>query len=97
MIGHKKLRRASDTGASAARSYTGRRMGAGETNEISLMGRIKRVSSVPFVHGSIPAPAVLPETDSERYKACLDKQTTLGGKVGCFVDYMIALSDKSQL
>jgi hypothetical protein len=39
----------------------------------------------------------LPQTDSERYKACLEEQTTLGGKAGCFIDYMVALSDKSQL
>ncbi|MCC6698633.1 MAG: hypothetical protein IT365_23620 [Candidatus Hydrogenedentes bacterium] len=44
-----------------------------------------------------PAMAFLPETDSERYKDCLDEQTTLGGKIHCFIDYMIALSDKSQL
>jgi len=41
--------------------------------------------------------AFLPYTDSERYKDCLDEQTTLSGKVHCFVDYMVALSDKSQL
>ncbi|GMV94496.1 MAG: hypothetical protein AMXMBFR82_42740 [Candidatus Hydrogenedentota bacterium] len=61
------------------------------------MSRIRSISRVPFNEERIPARAYLPETDSERYKACLEEQTTLGGKVGCFVDYMVALSDKSQL
>jgi hypothetical protein len=79
-------------------SPTLRRDGADdETNEELPMGRIKRVSRVTFNADRMPAIAAFPETDSERYKACLDEQTTLGGKVGCFCDYMVALSDKSQL
>jgi len=66
-------------------------------SEKFLMHKVRPLSRVPFDRNRIPARAALPETDSERYKACLDEQTSLGGKVGCFCDYMVALSDKSQL
>ncbi len=48
------------------------------------MRRIKRLSRVPFVDPSLPAPAIQAETPKERYKTCEDEQTSLTGKAACY-------------
>ena len=54
------------------------------------MRRLRLVSRAPLNTTRIPASAAAfkgyPDPSREHYKDCLDQQTTLGGKLNCFLD-----------
>ncbi|GMV94501.1 MAG: hypothetical protein AMXMBFR82_42790 [Candidatus Hydrogenedentota bacterium] len=57
------------------------------------MPAIKCVSRRSDGRRSIPASAVLPESPQNRYKSCLNEQTTLSGKKGCLNEYLDELAE----
>ncbi|GMV94499.1 MAG: hypothetical protein AMXMBFR82_42770 [Candidatus Hydrogenedentota bacterium] len=57
------------------------------------MPTIKCVSRRCDGRRRIPASAVLPESPQNRYKSCLNAQTTLSGKKGCQSEYLDELSE----
>lgn len=57
------------------------------------MSAIRGISRTPRMKQPLPRPAVLPESPQNRYKSCLNEQTTLSGKKGCLNEYLDELAE----
>lgn len=72
-----------------------RRQGVIQFLGVSIVHNIRPVSRVPLNTTRMPASAaafIYMDPSVEHYKDCLEEQTTLGGKLGCFLDHKLALA-----